>query len=89
MRKFRNFLSDIFSDEDLIQLGRDCLQILLFFAVSLTIIMAISFVLNTFTLLGNILECIVIILLVILLSIALFSIVVYLYSCLKNLFRKS
>jgi len=89
MRKVKNFLSDIFNSEDLIKLGRDSLQILLFFVGSLAIIMAVAFALNTFSLLGNILEWVVIILLVIILSIALFSIVVYLNSCLKNLFRKS
>lgn len=97
MRKVKNFLADIFNSEDLIQLGRDILQILFFFFVgSLAIIMAIVFVcehfnilLNSLILSINISKWIVSILLVILLSIALFSIVVYLYSCLKSLFRKS
>ena len=95
MRKVKNFLADIFNSEDLIQLGRDSLQILLFFVGSLAIIMAVAFVcehfnilLNSLPLSTNIGKWIVIILLVILLSIALFSIVVYLYNCLKSLFRK-
>lgn len=96
MRKVKNFLADIFNSEDLIQLGRDSLQILLFFVGSILIIMAVAFacvhvkiILNILILSINIGKWIVIILLVILLPIALFSIVVYLYSCLKNLFRKS
>jgi len=96
MRKVKNFISDIFSDEDFIQLGRDSLRILLFFVGYLAIIMAVAFacehfniLLNSLNLSINIGKWIVIILLVILLSIALFSIVVYLYNCLKSIFRKS
>lgn len=96
MRKIKNFLYDIFSDEDLIQLGKDCLQILLFFVGSIAIIMAVAFayehvniILNSIILSINISKWVVIILLVILLLIALFPIIVYLYSCLKSLFRKS
>lgn len=89
MRKVKNFLADIFNSEDLIKLGRDSLQMLLFLIVSSSIIIGISFVCYISKFALNIGKWIVIILLVILLPIALFSIVVYLYSCLKNLFRKS
>lgn len=89
MRKIKNVISDIFSDEDIIQSGKDCLQMLLFLAVSSSIIFGISYILYISKFALIISEWIVGILLVILLSTALFSIVVYLYSLLKIIFRKS
>ena len=89
MRKVKNFLADIFNSEDLIQLGRDSLQMLLFLIVSSSIIIGISFVCYISKFALNISKWIVIIFLIITLVIVLFSIVVYLYSLLKSIFRKS
>jgi len=93
MRKVKNFISDIFSDEDFIQLGKDCLQMLLFLIVGSSIIFGIGFVCSISKFALNISKWIVIIFLIITLVIVLFSIVVYLYNCLKilfdRLFRKS
>lgn len=89
MRKVKNFLADIFNSEDLIKLGRDSLQMLLFLIVSSSIIIGISFVCYISKFALNISKWIVIIFLIITLVIVLFSIVVYLYSLLKSIFRKS
>lgn len=88
MRKVKNFLADIFNSEDLIKLGRDSLQMLLFLIVSSSIIIGISFVCYISKFALNISTWIVSIFLIIILVIVLLSIVVYLYNCLKSLFNR-
>ena len=88
MRKVKNFLADIFNSEDLIQLGRDSLQMLLFLIVGSSITFGIALVCSRSKFSLNISKWIVIILLIITLVIVLFSIIVYLYNCLKSLLNR-
>lgn len=100
MRKVKNFLSAIFNSEELIHCGEFTIQILLIGIALIAVIIGvafacskISFILNSFILLNNIVKWVFITLLVIVLVFASLSIVVYLYNCLKyifiSIFRKS
>ncbi|UKM62977.1 hypothetical protein [Levilactobacillus phage ENFP1] len=93
MRKVKNFISSIFSDEDLIDFGKESFQILLTAISCMAIIVGVGlvcsyngFISNIIILLFNIGKWIIFIVFGIFIAYILLSVVVYLYNCLKKAF---